>query len=311
MRTYSLFIVPVTLAVALAAACSSSSGGSGAGGTGGESNGSAGSGGVGAGGVAAGSGGTASAGAGGASAGGASGAAGSRSGGASGADGGAVGGTAGAADAGSNDVSSRGGTSGTDGGTGGAAGAVAANPATTFFVSSDTSMTGNLGGLVGADARCQKLAVAAGLGQKTWRAYLSAMNPKTDARDRIGAGPYVNSRGMMIGADKAALHARPGDAALFLDEKGNRINGQWAGSPSPNQHDILTGTKADGTVNDGLTCSDWTATTGMSGVGHCDGLGPAMATTGTFTVWNASHTGQCANTTPGGGAGRIYCLVGN
>src|SRR5439155_1308621 len=42
-----------------------------------------------------------------------------------------------------------------------------------FFVTSATSVTGNLGGLAGADALCQSLATAVGFGSKTWRAYLS------------------------------------------------------------------------------------------------------------------------------------------
>src|SRR5688572_27302616 len=40
-----------------------------------------------------------------------------------------------------------------------------------FFVSSDTSKTGNLGGLKGADERCAKLAKAAGSTRK-FQAYL-------------------------------------------------------------------------------------------------------------------------------------------
>src|SRR5829696_1803515 len=43
-----------------------------------------------------------------------------------------------------------------------------------FFVTSEGLGKGaNLGGLAGADAHCQKLAAAAGAGNRTWRAYLS------------------------------------------------------------------------------------------------------------------------------------------
>ncbi len=43
----------------------------------------------------------------------------------------------------------------------------------TFFLTSVGSGNGaNLGGLAGADAHCQKLAAAAGAGDRTWRAYL-------------------------------------------------------------------------------------------------------------------------------------------
>lgn len=179
-----------------------------------------------------------------------------------------------------------------------------------FFVTSDTNMTGNLGGLMGADMRCQTLAAAVGHGSKTWRAYLSVANPATNARDRIGDGPYYNSRGAMLAATKQALHERSGDAALFLDEKGNRINGQWEGSPTPNQHDILTGSTLAGMLSTGNTCGDWTATTGMSFVGHSDGLGPNRNMAAPYNQWAGSHTGSCSDVLPGGGAGKIYCFVG-
>jgi hypothetical protein len=223
-------------------------------------------------------------------------------GGASAATGGASAGTGGA-------LSASGGASG-PGGAMGAGGATSAHVMMNFFVTSETSTTANLGGLSGADMRCQRLATAVGAGAKTWRAYLSAATPATDAIDRIGPGPYYNAQGMMIAADKAALHARAGDAALFITERGARVNGQWANSPAPIEHDILTGTLRDGTIATGNTCGDWTATSGNSQVGHSDGLGPNMGTSGMLSYWNSAHTGQCGNTSPGGGAGRIYCFVG-
>ncbi|MEI9952823.1 MAG: hypothetical protein WDO74_28585 [Pseudomonadota bacterium] len=217
--------------------------------------------------------------------------------------------TAGAGGAAGGSTAGAGGAS-TAGAGGGAGGGGSAHAMMNFFVTSDTKSNGNLGGLSGADARCQTLAAAVGQGNKTWRAYLSIGTPATNARDRIGPGPYYNSKGEQLAADKDALHARSGDAALFLDEKGNRINGQWANSPTPNQHDILTGTQKDGTIAASQTCGDWTATTGMSQVGHSDGLGPNMAATSNFVNWTGSHTGQCGDTAPGGGAGKIYCFVG-
>lgn len=184
-----------------------------------------------------------------------------------------------------------------------------------IFVTSDTSATANLGGLAGADMRCQRLAAAVGAGAKTWHAYLSAAAPLTNARDRIGEGPYYNSKGVLLAATKDALHAINGDHTLFITETGAVINGQWnaTGPDMPanwtNQHDILTGSTNLGMISTGNTCGDWTATTGMSMVGHCDGMGPNMATTGALIYWAGSHTGQCGNTTPGGGAGRLYCFV--
>src|SRR6266498_4066387 len=187
-----------------------------------------------------------------------------------------------------------------------------------FFVTSATSTTGNLGGLRAADNRCQTLAAAAGAGNKTWRAYLSVErdtdngNRPTDARSRIGTGPWFNAKGVMVAGSVGELHARKGDATLFLDEKGQQINGQWMGSPSPVEHDIMTGSMADGTLLAGFTCGDWTSdsSTTFGQVGHSDGLGPNGDTSGALSSWNSAHANQnCANTAPRGGAGRIYCFA--
>ena len=193
-----------------------------------------------------------------------------------------------------------------------------ANPSLSFFVSSATSTTGNLGGIAGADATCQRLAAAAGPGSKTWRAYLSVErdptnnNLTTHARNRIGSGPWHNANLVLVANNVAELHARTGDATLFVDERGQRINGQWTGSPGPNEHDILTGSNADGTLAAGLTCNDWTSASAdhVGQVGHSDGMGPNQSTAGALSSWNSAHANQnCANTAPRGGAGRIYCFA--
>lgn len=196
------------------------------------------------------------------------------------------------------------------------------SPSTTrvsFFVTSATSMTGNLGGLAAADATCQRLAIAAGHGSgRLWRAYLSVErdaannNRPAHARDRIGLGPWVNVNGVVVANNLTELHSRSGDAAVFVDERGQRINGQWTGSPAPIEHDILTGSQADGTLAPGLTCADWTsaATTDVGQVGHSDGLGPNQSTAGALASWNSAHANQnCADTAPRGGAGKFYCFA--
>jgi sarcosine oxidase delta subunit len=193
-------------------------------------------------------------------------------------------------------------------------------PAVTFFVTSTTSVTGNLGGIRGADATCQRLATAAGHGRRSWRAYLSVEhdpdngNRPTDARDRVGSGSWFNINRALVASDISELHARRGDAALFLDEHGQRINGQWPGSPRPVEHDILTGSTAEGRLMPGMTCADWTSdsTSVQAQVGHSDGLGPNGDTSGTLSSWNSAHANQnCANTAPRGGAGRFYCFARN
>ena len=187
-----------------------------------------------------------------------------------------------------------------------------------FFVTSATSVTGNLGGLAGADATCQRLAAAVGEGARVWRAYLSVErdaangNQPTHARDRIGAGPWRNANNVVVANNLAELHARTGDVSVFVDERGQRINGQWTGSPSPVEHDMLTGSNADGTVMAGQTCSDWTSasTAFTAQVGHSDGMGPSQSTAGALASWNSAHANQnCANTAPRGGAGRFYCFA--
>ena len=199
-----------------------------------------------------------------------------------------------------------------------------------FFVTSDTAPSANLGGLTAADGRCQTLATAVGLGGKTWHAYLSvehgpggdAGTGPINAKDRIGTGPWYNVKGALIAQDVAALHTRTGDAALFIDEHGIMINGQWTGSVPPVEHDVLTGSNPDGTLAVGKTCADWTSADNVpdggapdggslfvARVGHTDGLGPRCTSN---PSWNSAHdTASCADVRTRGGTGRIYCFAIN
>ena len=194
-----------------------------------------------------------------------------------------------------------------------------ASPQMSFFITSVGSGKGaDLGGLAGADKHCQALAAAVGAGGKTWHAYLSTTaadgKPGVNAKDRIGTGPWANAKGEVIAKDVADLH---GEAAAFtkqsaLNEKGGIVNGR---GDSPNQHDILTGSKQDGTVADGdaasATCSNWTSSTDGAGsamVGHFDRTGGGAAP----TSLNASHPSRgCsqANLVATGGAGLFYCFA--
>jgi hypothetical protein len=191
-------------------------------------------------------------------------------------------------------------------------------PNISFFVTSTTSVTGNLGGLAGADSTCQRLAAAIGQSGRTWRAYLSVErdasnnNQVTHARDRIGTGPWYNVNLVLVANNLTELHSRTGDANVFVDERGQRINGQWTGSPAPVEHDILTGSNADGTLLAGMTCGDWTSDSPAlaAQIGHSDGMGPNQNTAAPLSSWNSAHANQnCANTAPRGGAGRFYCFA--
>ncbi|MGB7262652.1 MAG: hypothetical protein WBC68_11335 [Albidovulum sp.] len=179
-----------------------------------------------------------------------------------------------------------------------------------FFVTSQNPGNGgDFGGLAGADAHCAALAEAAGVGAKTWHAYLSSS--AENARDRIGAGPWVNAKGEVIAESVDGLH---GDNNLTkdtaLNELGEVVNGR---GDSPNRHDILTGSNPDGTVAEGMTCEDWTSsgddTAGM--VGHHDRMG--LDDSAPAKSWNASHSsrGGCGiEALRGtGGDGLLYCFA--
>lgn len=199
-------------------------------------------------------------------------------------------------------------------GAGGATSTTSGGSTLTFFVTSQTSTTADIGGLSGADATCAALAEAVGAGDHTWRAYLSAENDGSPihAKDRIGSGPWVNANGITVAENIDELHARTGDVDVFVDENGMRINGQWEGSPTPNQHDILTGSTPAGELMEGMTCEDWTSSSSdiQAQIGHSDGLGPGGSSAGNYSSWNSSHANQsCADTAPLGGAGRFYCFA--
>ncbi|MBY0505788.1 MAG: hypothetical protein K2X03_17870 [Bryobacteraceae bacterium] len=188
-------------------------------------------------------------------------------------------------------------------------------PSMSFFVTSTgLGDGGNLGGLAGADAHCQKLASAAGAGEQTWRAYLSTQTPGIDARDRIGPGPWHNAKGVQIAGNLAELHgdtlelARKGNLITknnALTEKGEIVNGI---GDQPVRHDILTGSQADGRafpVGAGRTCNNWTSNgEGTAQVGHHDRNGGGLS-------WNSVHASPCAATksAASGGAGLFYCFA--
>lgn len=182
-----------------------------------------------------------------------------------------------------------------------------------FFITSVGGGKGaDLGGLEGADAHCAQLAEAAGATGKTWRAYLST--DQLNARDRIGSGPWFNAKGVKIANDIASLHSDANGITkeTGLTEKGEVVKGR---GDQPNEHDILTGTKADGTVDGTNTCSNWT-TSGAEGaamLGHHDRKGPE--TLPTASSWNAAHAsrGGCGQDAlkGTGGAGLFYCFAAN
>jgi hypothetical protein len=193
----------------------------------------------------------------------------------------------------------------------------------TFFVTSvGLGKGGDLGGLEGADRHCQSLARAAGAGDRTWRAYLSTQAPKfndpnfVNARDRIGTGPWQNAKGAVIARSVEELHSANNNLnkQTALDEKGQLVNGF---GEKPNKHDILTGSRPDGTAFPGapfpdMTCGNWTKSgaDGAAMTGHHDRAGPLE---NSWSIsWNSSHptlgcSPEVVKST--GGDGLFYCFA--
>ena len=188
---------------------------------------------------------------------------------------------------------------------------------TSFFVTSAGSgMGANLGGLAGADKLCQTLAMAAGAGNRTWHAYLSTQGAgAVNARDRIGKGPWRNSKGAVIANNVDELHGAKANLSkqTILTEKGQPVNGR---GDNPNQHDMLTGSQMNGnayTDNMDHTCNNWTSSaTGSAQVGHSDRMG--LDDSEAARSWNSSHPSKgCSqqNLVGTGGAGLFYCFATN
>ena len=192
-----------------------------------------------------------------------------------------------------------------------------------FFVTSNGAGKGaDLGGLAGADQHCQALAASAGAAAKTWRAYLSTQGKdgaaSINARDRIGKGPWYSPKGELVARDLEQLHSASSNVTkqTALSEKGQPIAGR---GDTPNRHDILTGSRTDGTAfapgDPDMTCGNWTRSgaEGVTVVGHHDRSGPTADAWS--TSWNSSHQsrGGCSQAAlkSTGGDGLLYCFAAN
>jgi hypothetical protein len=197
-------------------------------------------------------------------------------------------------------------------------GAQSQNAMTFFVTSAGPGKGADLGGLEGADRHCQTLAQAAGAGGKTWHAYLSTQGAgAVNAKDRIGRGPWLNAKGVVVAKDVADLHGASNNLnkETALSEKGEVINGR---GDTPNRHDILTGSQSDGTAFSGAddrTCGNWTKSgAGAAMVGHHDRKG--LNDSAPMLSWNSSHPsrgpdGGCSQNDlkSTGGDGLLYCFA--
>ncbi|MGC4114737.1 MAG: hypothetical protein QM765_09035 [Myxococcales bacterium] len=183
---------------------------------------------------------------------------------------------------------------------------------------SEEGFGGDLGGLAGADQKCQVTAEKVG-SCKTWRAFLSVTDDGTGravhAIDRIGDGPWYDVNGHLLASDKAGLlQVRPtGDTTVvwtsgyqqwpfnqcLTTELGN-CNHSYGDT-----HDTLTGSNRSGQLYSSdkkYTCNDWTSSDvnvslpiGHSWPRKLNGTDPGEA------HWIQAHT-NCTSGPPGSGS---------
>ena len=150
--------------------------------------------------------------------------------------------------------------------------------------------TGPGAGLRGADKICTAIAEASAPGNgKTWRAFLSATDGGNgnaiNAIDRIGSGPWYDRVGRLLANNTAELlNTRPTNANTSIindlpNEDGvpNHDALQTGNTTNQDNHDILTGTNAQGALySQTATCGDWTSSVGnASQKPHCGHSWPA------------------------------------
>src|SRR4029434_6643563 len=95
------------------------------------------------------------------------------------------------------------------------------------------------------------------------RPYLSTQAPAlndpkfVNARDRIGTGPWQNAKGVVIARSVDDLHSAGANVTkdTVVDEKGQPVKGR---TEKPNEHDMLTGSRPDGTAFPGTPVFDMT-----------------------------------------------------
>ena len=175
-----------------------------------------------------------------------------------------------------------------------------------FFITSvNPGNGGDLGGLAGADAYCDTLAQAAGVEGKTWHAYLSTSD--VNARDRIGSGPWMDATGVVVATSVDDLLSDNNNLTkqTALNENGQVVNGR---GDTPNRHDIMTGTDANGNATES-TCENWTSSDeGAATVGHHDRTGGGSDP----TSWSSAHDSRGCSLDAlrsTGGEGLYYCFA--
>lgn len=159
----------------------------------------------------------------------------------------------------------------------------------TIFLSS-VAYDGNFGGLEGADAECERLATAAGMGGRTWRAILS--DSDAAARDRIMiSGPVFNMNDDFVAADFDDLFDGGTAAFVRFDENGDLWQDQlvWTGSYPNGTPYSAAGPSA--------YKSDWTSSDGWAMAGETLELGAKWISSTLNAGWPARL--YCIDQAPG------------
>lgn len=142
-------------------------------------------------------------------------------------------------------------------------------PTRRMFISSD-SHNGDLGGIPGADNKCQVRADSENLGG-TWIAWVSTT--LSDAKDRVGNYLWTQLNGVIVARNNADLTDGTIENPITIDETG-----------ATGSDFVWTGTENNGTYNSS-NCSDWSS----SDAGGNGYLGQLVNT----SSWSADQTATC------------------
>lgn len=157
------------------------------------------------------------------------------------------------------------------------------------FLASET-YRGNLGGLTGADNKCQTLANNAGLGG-TWKAWLSDGSTSALSRLLHSAVPYKLVDGTLIANNWDDLITNGPRTAINKDQTSNTITSSLY---------VWTNTLRDGSRSGTSNCSDWSSP--ANSVFGVNGYGSSFGSDGLWTHYDPVTTAPCSNYR------RLYCF---
>lgn len=163
------------------------------------------------------------------------------------------------------------------------------------FVTAAQFTGAQIGGLTGADAKCQAEANTAQLGGM-YKAWLSDLTGSPSTRfNRSLVAPYVRTDGLVLAQNWDDLI----DGTLGGPINRNAMNQPQAGAPvcDTNTFWVVTNTQSSGVISsDQLSCSNWTSNTGGSAWGRND------LSNSQWTSSCSGGTDFCARSAP------LYCF---